>query len=177
MCVSTVWVSYSISSTGLSAPIGHQACVSYTLKQWRTPRILIQEVLASVLCVYVCVCLRTSVCMCSQQSGGGGGGLLCGEVWCDGECWDWSMCAFECDSAHYEGITTLCVCLCSCVCLCASFCVCVPWTQSEVNQYWQWIISSGRVAGGLDGADLTYQQGKKNIYVRAHMHVQIQPVS
>ena len=33
------------------------------------------------------------------------------------------MCAFECDSAHYEGITTLCVCLCFCVCVRVLVCV------------------------------------------------------
>ena len=117
-------MSYSISSTGLSAPIGHQACVSYTLKQWRTPRILIQEVLASVLCVYVCVCLRTSVCMCSQQSGGGGGGccvVKCGVT----ESVEIGVCVHLSVTVRTMRALRLCVSVCAPVCVCVRPSVCV----------------------------------------------------
>lgn len=124
------------------------------------------------LCVHICVCvwLCTSVCMCSRQRER----VKCG-VTGSAEI-AVSMCAFECDSAHYEGITTLCVCLvCMCVCVCIYVpvylfkCMCVwAWT-SEVNKYWQGMISSGRVAGGFDGADWTQQLGKKS-YTHANTY-------
>lgn len=136
-----VWVPYSISSTGLSVPIGHQPCVSYTLRQWRTPWILIHEVLASVECVYVCVFGSVHLYACSPHR-------ECGVT----ECRDWSkyVCIWLWQCAlwgHYD-----------CVCVCAHVC---SMDRSEVNQYWQWIISSDMVAGGFDGADLTQQQEKK----------------
>lgn len=175
MCVCTVWVSYSISSTGLSAPIGHQACVSYTLKQWRTPRILIQEVLASVLCVYVCVCLRTSVCMCSQQSGGGSGAAVWWSVvWrrvlrLEYVCiWVW-QCALW---GHYESV---CLSVLLCVCVRPSVRVFHGHSLRLINIDSELSLLAGSQVGSME--QIWHTSKEKHIYVRAHMHVQIQPVS
>lgn len=136
LCMCAVQVSYSISSTGFSAPIGHQACVSYILTQWRTPWILILEVLASVLCVYLCMCVSLYICMPVHNREGG-------REW-SGRCCVLKFGVIE--SAETE------VSMCECG---GIRCV---YVWSEVNKYWQQIISSGRVAGGFDGPDWTHQQ-------------------
>lgn len=106
---------------------------------------------------YACVALY--ICMHVQPAVGGWGGSKCCAVWQSVEIGT-SMCAFECDSARHEGIMTVC----------ESVYVCVLWTHSEVNKYWQWIISSGRVAGGFDGADRTEIKRKNKKKVHVHVY-------
>lgn len=131
----------------LSPPATSRVC--HTFRQWRTPWILIQALLASAVCVFLSVHLYASA---SNECGQGRQGVLCGEVWCDGVCWDCSeyvciwvlLCAL---GRHYN---------CVCVCVHGS-----SMDACEVNQYWQWIISSDRVAGGFNGADLTHKHEEK----------------
>lgn len=161
MCMCAVQVSYSISSTGLSAPIGHQACVSYTLRQCRTPWILILEVLASVLCAYICVCVFLCTSPHPLSVGEGVGSAVGGAV-----CWNvvWlRVLRLKWVCVHLSVTVRTMKALVGRVYLCM---------RSEVNKYWQWIISSGRVAGGFDGADWTQQQEKIKIkiHVGAHAH-------
>lgn len=83
ICVSLL---YSISSSDLSAT-GHQACVSFTLENRQNTETG-----------------GASICMHVHPTGRGGGRrALCGVTAETGA----SMCAFECDSAHIPGITTV----------------------------------------------------------------------